>query len=203
MAMDFPNSPSVGQVFTVDSNQWMWDGTSWNARTPNTSFIPHSGTHQAGGVDEIIIPPVILKLNCIDNADINDTETWTSRAIFDVSAAPINLGGFTFNSSIITIPEDGIYQCIFNFFIIAPDTTEARMNPGARWSINTSLQNEIAASAYIRSEQGHDESSLHLSSVFQLSSGDALSVYWSQLGGIDVDVYVSGQNSNVQIIKIS
>ena len=57
MAMDFPNSPSVGQVFTIDGKQWIWDGTSWNARMPNTTFMTHGGTHGDGGVDEITIAP--------------------------------------------------------------------------------------------------------------------------------------------------
>jgi hypothetical protein len=57
MAMDFPASPSVGQVFTIDGKQWIWDGTSWNARMPNTTFMAHSGTHGDGGVDEITIAP--------------------------------------------------------------------------------------------------------------------------------------------------
>ena len=55
MAMDFPASPSVGQVFTVDGKQWIWDGASWNARMPNTTFMAHGGTHGDGGVDEITI----------------------------------------------------------------------------------------------------------------------------------------------------
>lgn len=147
--------------------------------------------------------PTILKLNCVDNSNINDTDVWTNRSIIDDSAAVINLGGFTFNTSTITIPEDGIYQCIFNFFIVAPDTTEYRMNPGARWVINGTLQNEIAASSYIRSENGHDEASLHLSSVFELVEGDSLRVYWAKLAGDDIDVYLAGVNSNIQIIKIS
>lgn len=29
MAMDFPNSPTVGQVFTNLDRSWVWDGTAW------------------------------------------------------------------------------------------------------------------------------------------------------------------------------
>lgn len=37
MAIDFPNSPTVGQVFTVGSRSWKWDGTIWAiySNTPN------------------------------------------------------------------------------------------------------------------------------------------------------------------------
>lgn len=29
-AIDFPNSPSVNDVFTVGDRSWKWDGTVWN-----------------------------------------------------------------------------------------------------------------------------------------------------------------------------
>lgn len=29
-AIDFPNAPTVGDVFTLDSRSWSWSGTTWN-----------------------------------------------------------------------------------------------------------------------------------------------------------------------------
>lgn len=31
MAIDFPNSPTVGQIYTVGDKSWIWDGTVWKA----------------------------------------------------------------------------------------------------------------------------------------------------------------------------
>lgn len=31
MAIDFPNSPTVGQIYTVGDKSWIWDGTIWKA----------------------------------------------------------------------------------------------------------------------------------------------------------------------------
>jgi len=31
MAIDFPNSPTVGQVFTSGDKSWIWDGSVWKA----------------------------------------------------------------------------------------------------------------------------------------------------------------------------
>ena len=31
MAIDFPNSPTSGQIFTVGDKSWIWDGTVWKA----------------------------------------------------------------------------------------------------------------------------------------------------------------------------
>lgn len=37
MAIDFPNSPTTNQIFTVGTRSWKWDGTVWtiNGNTPN------------------------------------------------------------------------------------------------------------------------------------------------------------------------
>ena len=42
MAIDFPNSPSVNQVFTSGSKSWIWNGTSW-AGNNNAGFVGSQG----------------------------------------------------------------------------------------------------------------------------------------------------------------
>lgn len=32
MAMNFPDSPTVGQEFTANGRTWIWDGYVWAAR---------------------------------------------------------------------------------------------------------------------------------------------------------------------------
>lgn len=40
MALDFPNSPTVGQFYpTTGSPQWQWDGTKWNAVVPSGGAV--------------------------------------------------------------------------------------------------------------------------------------------------------------------
>lgn len=34
-AIDFPNSPTVGQSFTASGRTWIWDGATWNAAPVN------------------------------------------------------------------------------------------------------------------------------------------------------------------------
>jgi hypothetical protein len=31
-ALNFPNSPSVNDEYTANGYNWVWDGTSWNAK---------------------------------------------------------------------------------------------------------------------------------------------------------------------------
>ena len=37
MAIDFPNSPTMNQIFTVGNRSWIWDGSTWNiySNVPN------------------------------------------------------------------------------------------------------------------------------------------------------------------------
>lgn len=32
-AIDFPNSPTLNQVFTAEGKSWIWTGSYWSSRT--------------------------------------------------------------------------------------------------------------------------------------------------------------------------
>jgi hypothetical protein len=49
MAIDFPNSPTLNQVFTVGSNSWKWNGTLWNVVRQTTGASGPSGPSGAQG----------------------------------------------------------------------------------------------------------------------------------------------------------
>lgn len=55
MAIDFPNSPTLNQEFTVDTKTWKWDGTVWNlvaAGLPGPiGPAGTNGTNGTNGVD--------------------------------------------------------------------------------------------------------------------------------------------------------
>ena len=38
MAIDFPSSPTTGQVFIVGSVTYIWDGTKWTSSATNSPF---------------------------------------------------------------------------------------------------------------------------------------------------------------------
>lgn len=40
MPIDFPNSPTIGDLYTVGNRTWEWDGTSWNLQTTFLNPIP-------------------------------------------------------------------------------------------------------------------------------------------------------------------
>lgn len=50
-AIDFPASPSTGQLFTASNTTWQWDGTTWVAYNPTSgNLIFSAGTIDAGVV---------------------------------------------------------------------------------------------------------------------------------------------------------
>jgi len=59
-ALDFPSSPTVGQVFTSGSQTWVWDGEKWNTSSGAFSDAPANGasirvvTTIAGGTSNVI-----------------------------------------------------------------------------------------------------------------------------------------------------
>jgi len=50
--IDFPNSPTVGQVFTSASESWVWDGTKWAAAGSGTGVgdVVGPGSSVSGNV---------------------------------------------------------------------------------------------------------------------------------------------------------
>jgi Chaperone of endosialidase len=49
MALDFPNSPVNGQVYTSAGQSWVWDGTKWNmSSTAGGPYIPLGGGTMTG-----------------------------------------------------------------------------------------------------------------------------------------------------------
>jgi hypothetical protein len=64
MAMDFPNTPTVGSTFTSGSYHWIWDGQKWNSSatgTPVTQFLPLAGGTMGGQI--VLVGDATASLN--------------------------------------------------------------------------------------------------------------------------------------------
>jgi hypothetical protein len=48
-AIDFPNSPTTGQLFTVGQITWKWSGTVWQGQ--GTAIVGPAGADGAQGAD--------------------------------------------------------------------------------------------------------------------------------------------------------
>jgi hypothetical protein len=53
MSLDFPASPTVGQIYTSSPQEWVWDGVKWTALNSTGSlsdFLPLTGGTMTGGL---------------------------------------------------------------------------------------------------------------------------------------------------------
>lgn len=84
MALNFPNNPTVNQIFTNDSDSWIWNGITWEVRpvsSPAFINVTASGTISAttgfigpltGNVIGNVIGNVTGTVSSISNHNLND-----------------------------------------------------------------------------------------------------------------------------------
>jgi hypothetical protein len=116
---------------------------------------------------------------CVNN--VNVTGSAGVKAVLDTANIGINRGPFTASTTYITIPEDGWY-CLYAH--IRMDSAVARIAPQVLWYRTTPTVTNLsqyAATGYIR-VSGHDESSLHPLTYYELSSGDQVGLYFRNEG---------------------
>jgi hypothetical protein len=51
MAINFPNSPSVGQIYTFNEKTWQWSGSYWEVYSAQTGYVTNA--FNVGGANEI------------------------------------------------------------------------------------------------------------------------------------------------------
>lgn len=96
-AIDFPNSPTVGQTVSVDSRSWTWDGNFWRAAPGPSSLTSLSDvTITSAAAGQVV--------QYSGSEWVNSAITVSEIAELNVTAAQINyLGGaFPVTSSVQT-----------------------------------------------------------------------------------------------------
>ena len=88
-------------------------------------------------------------------------------------------GSFVFAADGVTVPLDGTYQINFNAYF---RSNAQRGAPAARLSVNGTAVAEIVSTGYIRSASGHNESSLNMTTMLQLTAGDKVNVLFARAG---------------------
>lgn len=93
MAINFPNTPALNDIYTVGGTSWKWDGTSWNIVTgasPTSTFPMFIVRKTATQV-------LAASTNTIINFSSN-------------GSVVLNRGGFTMSAGVVTIPTTGYYR---------------------------------------------------------------------------------------------
>jgi hypothetical protein len=77
MAIDFPNSPSTGQSYTVGEKTWVYSGSLWELVTV-TGTNYHGSTHGVGQIDAITIAPSQVTGTALILGDVHTVTFCTS-----------------------------------------------------------------------------------------------------------------------------
>jgi hypothetical protein len=192
MAIDFPNSPSVNDKFTVGTKTWMWDGTTWIIYSAGT-VNAHAGTHAFGSSDPILITAnQISDFNAsavtANSSHINATTSvhgisntanlvYTSDSRLTNSRTPNthasshSSGG----SDAITIAESQVTNLVTDLGLKAAlDSPTFTGTPSAPTAAVDTSTTQIATTAYVNN-QGYLKSSTAASTYLTTSS--AVSTY--------------------------
>jgi len=54
-AINFPDSPTVGDLFTVGDITWKWTGVVWQGLGAAVPPVAHAPSHELGGSDELLL----------------------------------------------------------------------------------------------------------------------------------------------------
>ena len=130
-------------------------------------------------------------------SNFNGNSSLALRNNFSTST-DYNVGGFTVATTGITVPSDGYYDCYVNLYMTS---TIQRSNIGLRFYINTTVQDPISASNYIRAASGHNEASTNLRMILYMTAGQQFRI-GTQILAVSGTVTITGANSNWIIQKV-
>jgi hypothetical protein len=154
-AIDFPNTPSLNQEFTVGSKTWIWDGISWNSKPkdmyennpypkrgfsyfndmfylPDTTNDVLFASSSTGGISNITSPSA--NRVGVASLDLSSNSGTTSRS--QIYTSNISLVSFSSQYILSTVYETSVYApaisvstaniiMLNGFFYSAPNTLSA------------------------------------------------------------------------------
>ena len=130
--------------------------------------------------------------------NVNSSTTYTERAWINTTAQ-FSSGTWSATSSAITVPNAGLYLVQVNWYLTS---SVSRSNIGIKFAINDTQQSEIAAHNYIRNASGHNEASVNMSTTFNLSASDEISIYSAQLSSWNCYT-LEGTSSTIAITQLA
>lgn len=133
-----------------------------------------------------------INSNAAGNAPIVSTLEWNDNtALYNANVA----------LNTITVNTTGRYRVSVNMSLITATTT-ARLSPEIWIEINGIQRGTYASTGYIRNNNGHRESSLHITEVFELNANDVISVAHVRTASAGTVTLRSAGSSNIYIEKI-
>ena len=180
-------------IYNTDADEFQYNSNSpgtptWEAvsttgtssSTPGQSF-KYSNTDTTTDVN----PTGGINLPVFGTLEWNDNST-----LYSIDAT---------NNS-VTIAETGRYRVIVNASLF--QNAGARRAPEMFLEVNSSQVGAYASTGYIRDNNGHEESSLHINEVIEVDAGDVISVEIIRAAANNAVTLRSEGSTNIYIEKI-
>lgn len=130
--------------------------------------------------------------NAAINAPIISTLEWNDNPlIYNVNAV----------TNTITITTAGRYRISVNVSLTTASATD-RLTPEMWIEVNGTQRGTFSSTGYIRTNNGHQESSLHITEVFELNANDVISVAILRTASAGPVNLRSANSSNIYVEKI-
>jgi hypothetical protein len=182
-------NPANGLLFyNTDLDEFQFN--TGNAATPN--WIKTSRNLSIKYSNNAADTTQNINSNTAANAPIVSTLEWNDNtALYNVNTA----------LNTITVNTTGRYKVSVNLSLITAITT-ARLSPEIWIEINGTQRGTYTSTGYIRNNNGHRESSLHITEVFELNANDVISVAHVRTANAGTVTLRSAGSSNIYIEKI-
>jgi hypothetical protein len=175
-------------VYNTDTNEFQFNyGTSG---TPN--WLRASRNISIKYNNNVADTAINVNSNSVMNAPIISTLEWND----DSTLYSVNLATNT-----ITVNSTGRYRISVNVSLSTTSNTD-RLTPEMWIKINGTQRGTYSSTGYIRTNQGHQESSLHINEVFQLNANDVVSVGIIRTANSGTVNLRSASSSNIYIERI-
>lgn len=182
MAINFPASPTVGQIYTSGGMSYMWDGAKWKslgvdvlARSQNLADLPDPATARAN----LKIPSVYMRATRNVGAETFPIGVYPLLGIFVT-----NRGGWTVGAgNTVGVPVSGMYRITNRLYVHAAST-------GARVGVAVNGAGTIAfchlSTGFVGTIEG--------SEFYYLTAGDRLNY---QITSATAYMYTAAQHTEV------
>ena len=118
MAIDFPNSPSVGDTFTSGGRTFRWNGTTWDNYIDSAGAMTHADNHASGGADPVTLAQSqVTGLTTALSAKVDSTDARLTDARTPTAHAASHSSG---GSDAITIAQSQVMNLTTDLAAKAP-----------------------------------------------------------------------------------
>lgn len=182
-------TPATGLlIYNTDCKEFRFNRST----TPTPNWIKTSRNTSIKYSNNATDTSVNVNSNTAANAPIISTIEWNDDTTVYTANTALNN---------ITVNEDGRYRITINISLATTSGTD-RLTPEMWIEINGTQRGTYSSTGYIRTNNNHQESSLHITEVFELLTNDVISVSIGRTANNGTVNLRSNGSSNIYIEKI-